>query len=187
MVSWVLVDARAQKQLGGVGDRRHAHATLSYLCAAPTTGWRGLRILFRVAVGRNGPHWRVFPRADSCRVSLIFARGTTSRHAWPARLHTNLSPCRSHSPQLKRSALETVRDEAGEFGCEVSCHRAEREAHGATPPLEATCEQHETAEPCLSEAARISTLCAESFRPALVGRQCNVMKHHQCSKKATTE
>ena len=83
--------------------------------------------------------------------------------------------------------LEAVRDEAGELGCEVSRPRAGREAHGASPPLEATCEQHETAEPCLSEAARISTLCAESFRPALVGRQCNVMKHHQCSKKATTD
>ena len=82
--------------------------------------------------------------------------------------------------------LEAVRDEAGELGCEVCCPRAGREAHGATPPLEATCEQHETAEPCLSEAARISTLCAESFRPALVGRQCNVIKHHQCSKKSTT-
>ena len=88
------------------------------------------------------------------------------------------------APQLKRQILEAVRDEAGELGCEVSRPRAGREAHGATPPLEATCEQHETAEPCLSEAARISTLCAESFRPALVGRQCNVMKHHQCSKKS---
>ena len=39
VVGWVLVDAYTQKQLGGVGDRRHAHATLSYLCAAPTTGW----------------------------------------------------------------------------------------------------------------------------------------------------
>ena len=60
VVSWVLVDARAQKQLGGVGDRRHAHATLSYLCAAPTTGWRELGMLCRVAVGRNGPQCQLF-------------------------------------------------------------------------------------------------------------------------------
>ena len=100
-----------------------------------------------------------------------------------SRFHPVLVP---RAPQRKRQMLEAVRDEAGELGCEVCCPRAGREAHGATPPLEATCEQHETAEPCLSEAARISTLCAESFRPALVGRQCNVMKHHQCSKKSTT-
>ena len=67
------------------------------------------------------------------------------------------------APQLKRSALEAVRDEAGEFGCEVSCHRAGREAHGATPPLEATCEQHETAEPCLSEAFRLWARAAVVF------------------------
>ena len=59
--------------------------------------------------------------------------------------------------------LEAVRDEAGELGCEVCCPRAGREAHGATPPLEATCEQHETAEPCLSEAFRLWARAAVVF------------------------
>lgn len=44
VVGWVMVDARTKKRVGELAGRRHTNRSESYLCAVPTTGWRGVRL-----------------------------------------------------------------------------------------------------------------------------------------------
>ena len=44
VVGWVLVDVRTKKEVGELARRPHADGHVPYLCASPTTGWRGVRL-----------------------------------------------------------------------------------------------------------------------------------------------